>query len=86
MNDAISRYFVSLYPRCRILTDELLCELRDIVLFLIGGRPCYNYGKVYDLLDAYFLVCRPHDISIFNGSLYYGGFIPNFDLDRWYGK
>ncbi|KJA18463.1 hypothetical protein HYPSUDRAFT_218249 [Hypholoma sublateritium FD-334 SS-4] len=31
-------YFVSLYPHCSTLTDEMLRELRDIVLFLIGDQ------------------------------------------------
>ncbi|KAF8194135.1 hypothetical protein BJ912DRAFT_924219 [Pholiota molesta] len=29
-------YFVALYPDCRNLTNAMVCELRDIVLYLIG--------------------------------------------------
>ncbi|KJA18434.1 hypothetical protein HYPSUDRAFT_45294 [Hypholoma sublateritium FD-334 SS-4] len=46
--------FVSLYPRCLMLTDELLCELRDIVLFLIGDHMTSPYSTApYTMADLF---------------------------------
>ncbi|KJA18828.1 hypothetical protein HYPSUDRAFT_69618 [Hypholoma sublateritium FD-334 SS-4] len=47
-------YFVSLYPHCLVLTDELLCELRDIVLFLIGDHMTSPYSTApYTMADLF---------------------------------
>lgn len=72
------RYFVQLYPHCLILTDDLLCELRDIVLFLIGGMYVL-LNLVIHVMSAEFLH-RPHDITVFDSSLHIGCFAPDFGV------